>query len=36
MGTYFEERDLVHHLGDSYREYQDRVPNKFLSLRPRR
>jgi len=36
MGTYFEERDLVHHLGDSYREYQDRVPNKFLSFRPRR
>jgi protein-S-isoprenylcysteine O-methyltransferase Ste14 len=36
MGTWFEERDLVHHFGDDYRKYQERVPSKFVSFRSKR
>ena len=36
MGTYFEEKELVGHFGDTYREYKERVPNKFVSFRPKR
>jgi protein-S-isoprenylcysteine O-methyltransferase Ste14 len=36
MGTYFEEKDLVHHLGDDYPRYQKEVPNKFVSFRSKR
>ena len=36
MGTWFEERDLVHHFGDEYRRYQERVPSKFMSFRSKR
>ncbi len=36
MGTWFEEKDLVHHFRDDYRKYQENVPNKFVSFRPKR
>ena len=36
MGTYLEEKDLVHHLGDDYRKYQEEVPDKFVSFRSKR
>jgi methanethiol S-methyltransferase len=36
MGTHFEEKELVQYFGDTYREYQGRVPNRFLSFRPKK
>jgi len=36
MGTHFEEKELVRHFGDTYREYKNRVPNRFVSLYPKK
>jgi protein-S-isoprenylcysteine O-methyltransferase Ste14 len=32
LGTFFEERRMVHTFGEEYRKYQERVP-RFLPLR---
>jgi len=36
VGVYFEERDLVRHFGDDYRDYQARVPMLVPTARPYR